>query len=452
MNANDMTHHGHHHHDSEPLPAPVPPRHRNAEDIDYTCPMHPEIVQKGPGSCPICGMALEPKEITAEAPEEHELRDMSRRFVVSAVLSVPLLIISMGHMVIPSLGHLVSGSLRMWVELALATPVVLWGAWPFFVRFAASVRSLHLNMFTLIGIGVGVAYVYSAVAVFLPHLFPPQLHKMDGTVGVYFEAAAVITTLVLLGQVLELRARSRTGAAVRALLGLSPKTARRVGLSPKTARRVTDDGEEEIPLDRIVQDDHLRIRPGEKVPVDAVILEGTSSIDESMLTGEPIPVDKQTGDPIIGGTLNVQGSLVAQATKVGKETLLAQIVQQVAEAQRSRAPIDGINDAPALATAHVGIAMGTGTDVAMHSAHVTLVKGDLRGVARARTLSRATIRNIKENLFFAFVYNALGVPLAAGVLYPLAGLLLSPMFAALAMSLSSVSVIGNALRLRRVRI
>jgi Cu+-exporting ATPase len=699
--------------------------------LDYTCPMHPEIAQRGPGSCPLCGMALEPKDISTDAPEDHELKDMSRRFMVSVALSGPLLVIAMGHMFIPVLDALLPGHVRPWVELALATPVVLWCGWPFFVRFAASLKHKSLNMFTLIGLGVGTAFGYSLVAVLAPDLFPPALKDTHGMVGVYFEAAAVITALVLLGQVLELRARSRTGAAVRALLGLSPKT----------ARVVTDDGDEEVPVEHIVVGDRLRIRPGEKVPVDARIIEGESAVDESMITGEPIPVDKKPGDLIIGGTINAQGSLVARATKVGQDTLLSQIVHQVADAQRSRAPIqkladevsavfvpavilaavaafvvwwivgapafavvnavavliiacpcalglatpisimvamgrgasvgilfkdaeaietlrkvdtlvvdktgtltlgkptlvgvwpaagfderevlrlaaaleqgsehpigaaivagalaralplanptdvearsgkgirgrvdgrdiavgtgalladlgvtdrpddaaldarrregqtallaaidgrfagivavadpvkqstqealallraenvrvvmltgdsattakavaaqlgiteviaevlpadkakavarlkaegrfvamagDGVNDAPALATAHVGIAMGTGTDVAMHAAHVTLVKGDLRAIARARVLSRATMANIKQNLFFAFVYNALGVPVAAGALWPLAGVLLSPMLAALAMSLSSVSVIANALRLRSVQL
>ncbi|AKU98701.1 Lead, cadmium, zinc and mercury transporting ATPase [Labilithrix luteola] len=705
----------------------------SAADVEYTCPMHPEVVQKGPGSCPICGMALEPKAITAEVPEDHELKDMTRRFAVSVALSLPLLAIAMGHMLVPALDAALPGHVRVWIEFVLATPVVLWGAWPFFVRFASSLRTRNLNMFTLIGLGVGVGYLYSVAALLMPGAFPAQLKDAHGMVGVYFEASAVITALVLLGQVLELRARSRTGAAVRALLGLSPKT----------ARVVTENGDEEVPVESITEGDRLRIRPGEKVPVDAVVIEGESAVDESMITGEPIPVDKRPGDTIIGGTLNAQGSVVARATKVGKDTLLSQIVQQVADAQRSRAPIqqladqvsavfvpvviliavatligwwlfggdaralavtnavavliiacpcalglatpisimvamgrgasagilfkdaeaietlrkidtlvvdktgtltlgkprlvgvwaaqgidenhalrlaasleqasehpigaaialgakergltlakperfesmsgkgirgrvdgrdivigipqlfgelgiagvpnaaalderrgqgqtamlvgvdgtfaaivavadpikestpaaltalrdegvrvvmltgdskttakavaaklgidevvaevlpgekakvvarlksegrfvamagDGINDAPALATAHVGIAMGTGTDVAMHSAHVTLVKGDLRGIARARTLSRATMKNIKQNLFFAFVYNALGLPIAAGALYPLAGVLLSPMLAALAMSLSSVSVIGNALRLRGVQL
>jgi Cu+-exporting ATPase len=701
------------------------------DTLEYTCPMHPEIVQKGPGSCPICGMALEPKAITADAPDDHELRDMTRRFVVAVALSLPLIVIAMGHMLIPAIDRLLPGHVRPWVELALATPVVAWSGWPFFVRFASSLKTRMLNMFTLIGLGVGVAFVYSVVAVVSPGLFPPELKDAHGMVGVYFEAAAVITALALLGQVLELRARSRTGAAVRALLGLSPKT----------ARVVTEDGEEEVPVEYLAEGDRLRIRPGEKVPVDALVIEGESAVDESMITGEPIPVDKKPGDMIIGGTLNAHGSLVARAQKVGKETLLAQIVQQVADAQRSRAPIqkladqvsavfvplvilaalatfvvwwalgepalalvnavavliiacpcalglatpisimvamgrgasagilfkdaeaietlrkvdtlvvdktgtltlgkprlvgvwpgvgfdesevlrlaasleqasehpiasaivdgareralplakparfearsgkgirgdiegrpvavgtlallaelgiangpssdeldarrregatamlvaidgrfagviavadpikdstpsalsalrdegvrvvmlsgdskvtaaavarrlgideviaevlpgekaavvqrlkaegrfvamagDGVNDAPALATAHVGIAMGTGTDVAMHSAHVTLVKGDLRAIMRARKLSRAAMANIQQNLFFAFVYNALGVPVAAGMLYPIVGLLMNPMLAALAMSLSSVSVIVNALRLRRVEL
>jgi P-type Cu+ transporter len=714
-----------HGHGASPLDPP------GGSDVEYTCPMHPEIVQRGPGSCPICGMALEPKAITADAPDDHELKDMTRRFIVSVALSVPLLAIAMGHMFIPALDRALPGHIRPWVELALATPIVLWCGWPFFVRFAASLSNKSLNMFTLIGLGVGVAYVYSLIAVFAPGAFPAALKDAHGMVGVYFEAAGVITALVLLGQVLELRARSRTGAAVRALLSLAPKT----------ARVVTDDGEEEVPVAHIAEGDRLRIRPGEKVPVDAVIVEGESAVDESMITGEPIPVDKKPGDSIIGGTINAHGSLVARAAKVGQETLLAQIVQQVADAQRSRAPIqkladkvssvfvpavilaalialvawwmfgepalgivnavavliiacpcalglatpisimvamgrgasagvlfkdaeaietlrkidtivvdktgtltlgkprlvgvwpapgfdegealrlaaslelgsehpigaaiiegakarslplarpadfesrsgkgirgriegrdvavgtmallqelgvhgspkgeeldarrreghtamlvaidgkfagivavadpvkdstaaalqtlraegvrvvmltgdsettahavaarlgideviaevlpgdkakvvqrlkaegrfvamagDGVNDAPALATAHVGIAMGTGTDVAMHTAHVTLVKGDLRGIARARKLSRATMSNIKQNLFFAFVYNALGVPIAAGILYPSFELLLSPMLAALAMSLSSVSVIANALRLRRLRL
>ncbi len=706
-----------------------------ATKIEYTCPMHPEIVRDEPGSCPICGMALEPRTVTAEE-ENPELVDMQRRFWASLLLTIPVVVIAMGHLIPgPSLDKFASRSTLGWIELVLATPVVLWGGWPFFVRGWQSIVNRSLNMFTLIGLGVAVAYFYSLIARLFPETFPSSFRAMSGEVPVYFEAAAVITTLVLLGQVLELRARSRTGAAIRALLGLAPKT----------ARRVRDDGsEEDIPLDQVHPGDRLRVRPGEKIPVDGVVIEGVSAVDESMVTGEPIPVEKRAGDRVIGATVNGTGTLVMQAERVGAETLLAQIVQMVAEAQRSRAPIqkladvvsayfapavvvisivtftvwalagpeprlayalvnavavliiacpcalglatpmsimvatgkgatvgvlfknaeaievmhqvdtlvvdktgtltegkpklvtvvpaqglderrllqlaaslergsehplaaaivagaqergielmkaqsfdsitgkgvsgrvdghtislgnhkllddlgldpgalatqaealrsdgqtvmfvvidtqlagllgvadpikattseaikqlheeglrivmltgdssttaqavakrlnidevvaevlpdqkvevikrfqragrlvamagDGINDGPALATAHVGIAMGTGTDVAMESAGVTLIKGDLRGIARARRLSRMTMRNIKENLFFAFIYNALGVPIAAGALYPFFGLLLSPMIAAAAMSFSSISVISNALRLRRARL
>ena len=704
---------------------------------EWTCPMHPEIVRDAPGSCPKCGMALEPRTITAEEEENPELIDMTRRFKTSAVLSVPLVLIAMRHM-IPGLSIIddLTGSTALsWSELILSTPVVLWGGWPFFVRGWRSVVTWNPNMFTLIGLGTGVAYLYSIVAALLPDLFPSSFRGPDGSVGVYFEAAAVIVTLVLLGQVLELRARSRTGAAIKALLGLAPKT----------ARRVQQDGtEQDVPLEEVQKGDLLRVRPGEKVPVDGVVTEGSSSVDESMVTGEPIPVEKQTGDRVVGATVNGTGTIVMRAENVGSETLLARIVHMVAEAQRSRAPIqkladiiagwfvqivvsiavitfavwawigpeprfvyalvnavavliiacpcalglatpvsimvamgrgaaagvlfknaeaievmrsvdtlvvdktgtltegkpklidivpvdgtdrkellklaaslergsehplaaaivaaaeergtalvkaddfssrtgkgvlgtvegkkvalgnrslidelgvdpgesgtkaeemratgqtvmfvvvegtvagllgvadpvkestkeavdllhregvtivmltgdsrttagavarqltidtvvaevlpdqkaevvkqfqdqgrvvamagDGINDAPALAQAQVGIAMGTGTDVAMESAGVTLVKGDLRAIARARTLSRATMKNIRQNLFFAFVYNALGVPIAAGALYPAFGILLSPIFAAAAMSFSSVSVIGNALRLRKASI
>ncbi len=702
----------------------------------WTCPMHPEIVRDGPGSCPICGMALELKTIETEEEENPELLDMTRRFRVSAVLTVPLVLIAMRHY-IPGLSvidRLVPPEFLKWLELILATPVVLWGAWPFFVKGWQSVVTWNPNMFTLIGLGVGLAYLYSIVAAVFPDLFPKSFRGEGGEVGMYFEAAAVIVTLVLLGQVLELRARSRTGAAIKALLGLAPKT----------ARRVRDGNEDDVPLDKIKAGDLLRVRPGEKVPVDGTVTEGSSAVDESMITGEPIPVSKQPGDRVIGATVNGTGTMIMRAEKVGAETLLAQIVHMVAEAQRSRAPIqkladivagyfvqvvvgiavltfaiwgwigpeprmayalvnavavliiacpcalglatpmsimvamgkgatggvlfknaeaiemmktvdtlvtdktgtltegkpklvnvfpaagfdestilhfaasiemgsehplaeaivtcanerginpskvesfesltgrgvtgmidnrkvalgnrrliedlgiapgdlpdraesmrregqtvmfvavdgktagilavadpiksttaeaieklhqegirvvmltgdsrttaeavgkklgidevlaevlpdkkvvmvkglqdegrivamagDGINDAPALAQAHVGIAMGTGTDVAMKSAGVTLVKGDLRGIVRARRLSRATMRNIKQNLFFAFVYNALGVPIAAGVLYPFVGILLSPIIAAAAMSFSSVSVIGNSLRLRGVEI
>jgi Cu+-exporting ATPase len=703
--------------------------------VKYTCPMHPEIVRDAPGTCPICGMALEPRTVSLEEEENPELVDMTRRFRAAAVLTVPLVYLAMG-MYLPAISpeRFMPGKIQRVLELVLATPVVLWGGWPFFARMWQSIANRSPNMFTLIGLGVGVAYVYSVVAALLPDIFPASFRSESGEVGVYFEAAAVITTLVLLGQVLELRARSRTGAAIKALLGLTPRT----------ARRITDSREEDVPLELVRPGELLRVRPGEKVPVDGTVVEGTSPVDESMITGEPMPVEKKPGDRVVGATVNGTGALIMRAEKVGAETLLAQIVHMVAEAQRSRAPVqkladiiagyfvqivvgvavvtflvwawvgpeprmayalvnavavliiacpcalglatpmsimvamgkgamggvlfknaeavevmrkvdtlvvdktgtltkgrpgltavlsadgmdekdilrfaaglergsehplaaavvagaeargvvpgkaesfrsvtgkgvvgrveghdvafgnkalleelgveaeavsekaerlrqdgqtvmflvvdgkpagllgvadpikettpeavellhkegirivmltgdmrttadvvarklnideviaevlpdqkadavkklqaegrvvamagDGINDAPALAQAHVGIAMGTGTDVAMESAGVTLVKGDLRGIVRARRLSRATMRNIKQNLFFAFVYNALGVPIAAGVLYPFVGILLSPIFAAAAMTFSSISVIGNALRLRRARL
>ena len=707
-----------------------------ATKTEWTCPMHPEIIRDAPGSCPKCGMALEPKSIKAEEEENPELIDMTRRFKVCVVLTVPLVIMAMRHH-IPGLSlidRVIPADVMKWFELILATPVVLWGAWPFFVRGWQSVVTWNPNMFTLIGLGVGVAYVYSLVAVLFPGLFPASFRGEGGEASVYFEAAAAITALVLLGQVMELRARTKTGAAIKALLGLAPKT----------ARRIKDSNEEDVPLDDIQAGDLLRVRPGEKIPVDGTVTEGSSSVDESMISGEPIPVSKQSGDRVIGATVNGTGTLLMKAEKIGAATLLAQIVRMVAEAQRSRAPIqrladivagyfvqivvsiailtfvvwawigpeprmayalvnavavliiacpcalglatpmsimvamgkgatggvlfknaeaievmkavdtlvtdktgtltegkprlvnvvpaagfdektllhfaasiemgsehplaaaivagakekdilpskvesfesltgrgvtgvidgrkialgnrklidelgiapgelpdkaeamrgegqtamfvavdgkaagllgvadpikattaeaieklhqegirvvmltgdsrttaetvgkklgideviaevlpdqkaeivkklqaqgkivamagDGINDAPALAQAHVGIAMGTGTDVAMQSAGVTLVKGDLRGIVRARKLSRATMRNIKQNLFWAFAYNALGVPVAAGVLYPFTGMLLSPIFAAAAMSFSSVSVVGNALRLRRAKL
>jgi len=701
---------------------------------EYTCPMHPEIVRSEPGRCPICGMALEPRTVTAKEEENPELRDMTRRFWISLILTVPLLAIAMlgmfyrFHLDLNIMGVPINGP---WLEFVLATPVVLWCGLPFFQRFWTSILNRSPNMFTLIGLGTGVAYVYSVVATIAPEIFPASLRGMGGYPDVYFEAAAAITALVLLGQVMELRARSRTSAAIRALLDLSPKT----------ARVLQNDGtERDIPLDQVEVGDRVRVRPGEKVPVDGTVLEGLSSVDESMITGESIPVEKSTGDKVIGATINGTGSFILRADRVGSETLLARIVQLVGQAQRSRAPIqrladrvsawfvptvvavsvvtfiawlllgpeprlahalvnavavliiacpcalglatpmaimvgtgrgahagvliknaealeilekvdtlvvdktgtltegkprvtslsdrlanepellrlaaslesasehplasaivelavekklklsapqefqsvtgkgitgvvdgrkvavgslrmmvesgvltkpevisgsypgdtilcvavdgqyvgtlgiadrlkttttstvrelkkrgvrvlmltgdnritalriastagidefeaevlperkseivhklqqqgrvvamagDGINDAPALAQADVGIAMGTGTDVAMESGGITLVKGDLSGILRARKLSHATMRNIRQNLFFAFIYNAIGVPIAAGALYPLFGVLLSPIFAAAAMSFSSVSVITNALRLRKVQL
>ena len=712
-------------------PATVAPP---AVKTEYTCPMHPEVVQDGPGSCPICGMALEPRTVTLEEEENPELVDMTRRFWIGVALTVPVLFLTMSDM-IPGqpVQHAFAPRLLNWLQLALATPVVLWGGWPFFERGWASIVHRSLNMFTLIALGTGTAYFYSLIATIFPGLFPDSFRMHGGEPAVYFEAAAAITTLVLLGQVLELRARSRTSSALKALLGLAPKTARRLRAGG---------GEEDVPLDQVHVGDRLRVRPGEKIPVDGVVVEGSSSVDESMVTGEPIPVEKGPGSRVTGGTVNGTGSFVLRAERVGSDTLLARIVQMVSEAQRSRAPIqrladvvasyfvpavvliavitfivwawigpepsmvyalvnavavliiacpcalglatpmsimvgtgrgatagvliknaealeilekvdtvvvdktgtltkgkprltsivpmngwkeadllrlaaslergsehplaaaivagaqerklelvearefrsltgkgvvgtvdgrgvalgnqhlleelkvapgdaleraealrrdaqtvmfvavddrlagllgvadpikdstreairllhqegirvvmltgdsrttaqavarklgiddvqaevlpeqkknvvqqlqaegrkvamagDGINDAPALAQAEVGIAMGTGTDVAMESAGITLVKGDLRGIAKARRLSRATMRNIRQNLFFAFIYNSLGVPIAAGVLYPVMGLVLSPIFASAAMTFSSVSVISNALRLRKV--
>jgi P-type Cu+ transporter len=706
------------------------PTFRESAKIIYTCPMHPQIEQDHPGNCPICGMTLEPKNVTASGEEDNtELRDMTRRFWIGAALSAPVFVLAMWHM-FPSAPHWVQQDASRWAQFPLSTPVVLWCGWPFFQRGWQSMLNRSLNMFTLIAIGVGAAFFYSAVVILLPQIFPPSF-AAHGKIGVYFEAAAIITVLVLLGQVLELRARSRTGSAIRALLGLAPNTA-----------RIIRQGEEsDVPLDDVRKGDRLRIRPGDKVPVDGRVLEGKTSIDEAMITGEPMPIEKGSGDRVTAGTVNQTGSIVIEAERVGSETVLSQIVEMVAQAQRSRAPIqgladkvagwfvpavilaalltffiwwfvgpeprlahaivnavavliiacpcalglatpmsvmvgvgrgaqagvlikkaeameimekvrvlvvdktgtltegrprlttivpadsvseeelltvaaaveqnsehplaaaivngakdrgvklpvvtdfqsttgggvtgqvngrrvlvgkpqflhaqgiadlgtfeakaaelqqqgqtaifvaidgraagivsvsdpikestpaaieqlhklglkiimltgdnertaqavagklgideveagvepqhkndrvrrlreqgnvvamagDGINDAPALAAADVGIAMGTGTDVAMESAGITLLRGDLRGIEKAIRLSRAMMSNIRQNLFFAFIYNALGIPIAAGVLYPAFGLLLSPIIAGAAMSLSSVSVIANALRLR----
>ena len=328
MHANSLPH------SIDRAPSPTSPTPR-----EFVCPMHPEIVRDAPGSCPICGMALEPRSVAPEGEADNpELRDMTRRFWVATAFTAPLLVLTMG-MMIPGLEARLeawmSARTRVWIELALATPVCVWAAWPFYVRAIRSLRGLHLNIFTLIGLGVSVAYIYSVIAAVAPRIFPPSFRGMSGEVEVYFEAAAVITTLILLGQVLELRARTRTSAAIKELLGMAAKSARRLR---------DDGGEEDVPLDAVAVGDHLRVRPGEKVPVDGVVLEGASNVDESMVTGEPIPVRKGPGDPVIGATVNGTGGLVMRAERVGAETLLARIVDMVAEAQRTRAPIQRLAD------------------------------------------------------------------------------------------------------------
>jgi cation transport ATPase len=366
--------------------------------------MHPDVRQDHPGACPKCGMALELKTATAGADDEEngELRNMTRRFWIGAALALPVFVLAMAHF-IPALARQswVDGDVSRWVQFVLTTPVIGWAGWPFFTRGWRSVVTRHLNMFTLIAIDVGAAFVFSAVVMLMPSLFPPTMQH-DGKVAIYFEAAAVIIVLVLLGQVLELRARSRTGSAIKALLNLAPPT----------ARQVAPDGDHEVPLDQVHVGDKLRVVPGDKVPVDGAVVEGHSSVEESMITGEPLPVEKTIGDTVTGGTVNGAGSFVMRAERVGSDTLLGQIVTMVAEAQRSRAPIQGLADK--VAGLFVPVVLATSV--------------------------------------LTFLYNALGIPLAAGVLYPFFGLLLSPMIAGAAMSLSSVSVIGNALRLRSVKL
>jgi Cu+-exporting ATPase len=363
-------------------------------------------------------MALELAITTVSEAPNHEYTEMLHRFWFALVLTIPVFTIEMsGHL----LAHAASSNRLIWAQMIMATPVVLWGGWPFFQRGWISLKTRHLNMFTLISIGIAVSWGYSLVAALFPGWFPTALRNKHGLVGVYFEASAVITTLVLLGQVLELKAREQTGSAIRALLNLVPERARRI---------LHDGREEEVALDKVEPGDLLRVRPGEKIPVDGDVQEGRSYVDESMVTGEPMPVMKEVGAKVIGATINQTGSFVMSAEHIGPDTLLARMVQMVSEAQRSRAPIQRLAD---------------------KVAGITLLRGDLNGIVKARHLSKATMRNIRQNLFFAFIYNLLGIPIAAGVLYPITGQLLSPEIAAAAMSLSSVSVISNALRLRWLR-
>jgi cation transport ATPase/YHS domain-containing protein len=425
--------------------APAPAAQPDVAAIEYTCPMHPEIIRSEPGSCPICGMALEPRTVTAEEGPSPELRAMTRRFWVSLVLTLPVFVLGMSEMIPGQPIHgLFSSRALAAFQLLLAAPVVLWGGWPFFARGWSSIVHRSLNMFTLIAMGTGSAFAFSVFAVVLPGLVPAGSAGHAGRVPVYFEAAAVITTLVLMGQVLELRARHATTGAIKALLGLAPKTARRIDSAGREA---------DVSLASVEVGDRIRVRPGEKVPLLAIADPVKESTPRALkdLTDEGLRIVMLTGDHA------TTASAVARRLGIGEfeagvlPDRKADVVKRL-QAQGHVVAVagDGINDAPALAQAEIGIAMGSGTDIAVESASITLVKGDLGGIVKARRLSRATLRNIRQNLFFAFVYNALGVPVAAGVLYPVFGLLLSPMIASAAMSLSSVSVIANALRLRSV--
>ncbi|EPN8151382.1 HAD-IC family P-type ATPase [Klebsiella pneumoniae] len=474
----DASEHSHHHHHDhhEVSPDQIKQPHNQAEKENsegvWTCPMHPEIRRSGPGSCPVCGMALEPLVATASTGPSDELHDMTRRFWLGLLLAFPVLVLEMGSHLFPDLRNTVPPQYNTWLQLLLASPVVLWCGWPFFARAGMSLRNRSLNMFTLVAMGTGVAWVYSVIATVFPSWFPASFRNMDGLVAVYFEAAAVITVLVLLGQVLELRAREQTSGAITALLNLAPKT----------ARRLDHDGHEtDINAEDVLPGDKLRIRPGESIPVDGIAdtlrMEGATVIyvaTDGNLAGliaisDPVKATtpdalkalRQAGIRIVMLTGDNQLTAEAVARKLGIDEVEAGILPDGKKAVITRLKAsghvvamagDGVNDAPALAAADVGIAMGTGTDVAIESAGVTLLKGDLMILNRARHLSEITMKNIRQNLFFAFIYNALGVPVAAGLLYPVYGILLSPVIAAAAMALSSVSVIVNALRLKSVRL